>query len=96
MPGIAGPSRKACEFSTFFSCEHGTTPADLLAAGIYHTIALPLKGAAWRAMSLAMLNDAFAQGVDATQEAFELTQDATQLSQVSDALQTPSRCWVVQ
>jgi hypothetical protein len=87
MPGIGGATRGACEFSTFFSCEHGTTPSDLIKSGIYHTIALPLKGGSWREMSLAMLNDAFAAGLEKTQDAFALKGDRTQQSQVSNALQ---------
>ena len=48
-------ARHGCEFGSFFSCEDGATPQRLLQAGIYHTIASPLKGGAWRDVSMAML-----------------------------------------
>jgi len=59
MPGLGGQERrKACEFGTFFSCEHGETPQDLLKSGIYQEIAIPLRGGDWRDVSMIMLAQA--------------------------------------
>jgi hypothetical protein len=52
MPGGADQEhRHGCEFGLFFS----DTPRPLLIAGIYHQIAIALKGGEWRSTSLAML-----------------------------------------
>ena len=51
--GGAGDGRYGCEFGTFFGPDQ--TPRALLNAGIYHTVAVPLKGGAFREMSLALL-----------------------------------------
>ena len=40
-------------FSSFFASD--TTPAALIKAGIYSTIAVPLKGGAWREASMATM-----------------------------------------
>ena len=46
--------RHSVEFDTFF----GTTPRELLRAGLYDHLAVPLKGGAWRKASFALLNEA--------------------------------------
>ena len=48
------------EFDRFFADAHGATPARLLKAKIYRTIATPLKGGAWREVSLVLLLRALA------------------------------------
>lgn len=61
MPGHQEEVRHGCEFATLFVSERGTTPADLVLRqpiGIYHQIALPLKGGEWRAPCMAMLMQA--------------------------------------
>jgi len=56
IPGVGGQAeRGACEFSTFFSCPDGATPAQLLKLGVYLESAVPLKGGAWRSTSMALL-----------------------------------------
>ena len=52
MPGLT-PGREAVDFDHFFA--EGQTPRTLVAAGIYATIAVPLKGGAWRETSMALL-----------------------------------------
>ena len=47
--------RHGVDFGAFFSCADGATPADLLSAGIYSSIASPLKGGDLRDVSLAMV-----------------------------------------
>ena len=62
MPGVGGQeARHAVAFSTFFACEHGATPVELLRKGIYSTIAVPLKGNASRRASYVLLSDALAE-----------------------------------
>ena len=51
MAGFGQDTRDPCEFDTLFS----STPEDLQRAGIYSTIASPLKGGECRATSLAMV-----------------------------------------
>jgi len=53
MLGLGQEARHAVEFSTFFA--DGQTPRTLVAAGIYSSIAVPLKGGPWRATSMALL-----------------------------------------
>ena len=57
MPGLEGdPARDVrheCEFDLFF--EHEQTPPELLAAGIYNELAVPLKGGPYREASLVLL-----------------------------------------
>ena len=61
MPGLGGQERRnAIDFGAFFSWADGTTPQDLLASGIYSTIANALKGGPWRRAGLVMLGKAFA------------------------------------
>jgi len=56
MPGIGGQeARFGTEFGTFFCCPDGPTPPELLGRGIYSTIAVPLKGGAWREASMALM-----------------------------------------
>jgi hypothetical protein len=56
MPGLEQPSeRHPVEFATFFACESGATPAHLLKAGIYGSIAVPFKGGQWRKASFVLL-----------------------------------------
>ena len=56
MPGGGGQDeRHGVEFGTFFSCDDGATPTELLKAGIYNMIAVPLKGGKWREASMVML-----------------------------------------
>ena len=44
-------ARHSIEFGTFF----GTTPDELIRKGIYHDVAVPLKGGEWRRTSLVMV-----------------------------------------
>ncbi len=65
MPGAGTTgqvARNGCDFSTFFACEAGTTPPELLKRGIYSTIAVPLKGSEWRVTSLLLLYNMLATG----------------------------------
>lgn len=61
MPGAVGADadRHSVDFASFFACDLGATPPDLLNRGCYHTIAIALKGGAWRRAGLVMV----AQGV---------------------------------
>ena len=53
-------ARHATDFGNFFSCTEGTTPQELLRAGIYSKIAIALKGGPWRKPGLVMIARAFA------------------------------------
>ena len=54
MPGLSeDDGRHGCEFALFF--KPGQTPQALLDAGIYHTVAVPLKHGDYRSMSVALL-----------------------------------------
>ena len=66
MPGADdATARHAVRFDTFFAGEaSGGTPEALVGAGIYHRIATPLKGGAWREVSMILLAQAIAKGVD--------------------------------
>eukprot|EP00966_Prymnesium_polylepis_P188228 4362231-Prymnesium_polylepis.2 len=65
MIGVGGQeTRFGCEFASFFSCDDGATPMELLNRGIYAKIAVALKGGEWRKTSMVMLAKAFA-GSDA-------------------------------
>ena len=56
MPGVdEKKSRHAVDFGAFFSCADGTTPQELLHAGIYSQIAIALKGSHWRRASLVVI-----------------------------------------
>ena len=63
MPGVNSNERHAVDFGAFFACKDGATPEALLSAGLYHEIAVGLKGGAWRRASLFQLGKIFAQGV---------------------------------
>jgi hypothetical protein len=45
--------RHGCKFDCFF--DRNTTPRELLGAGIYNDIAVPLRGGPWRNVSIALL-----------------------------------------
>ena len=55
MIGQGQEQRHGCEFGTFFSCDHGATPLELLHRGIYAKIAVALKGGMWRRTSMVLL-----------------------------------------
>jgi len=55
MSGTNQEERHGCEFGSFFACEAGATPSDLLRRGIYSMIAVALKGAQWRETSMVLL-----------------------------------------
>lgn len=56
MPGLGGQEgRHGVEFATFFACDDGATPTDLLQKGIYGKIAIALRGSAWRQASMMLL-----------------------------------------
>ena len=60
MPSVDpedGAARHACEFGDFFR----STPDVLLKAGLYNTLAVPLKGGEWRGVSLKLLAMEFAK-----------------------------------
>ena len=62
MPGVGGQeARHGCEFDLFFSNVDGATPQVLLQMDMYSQIATPLKGGAWRDVSMVMV----AQGLTA-------------------------------
>jgi len=62
MPGLGGQeARHAVDFAAFFSCANGTTPQELLHAGIYSQIAIPLKGGPWRSASLVIIAHSLAK-----------------------------------
>lgn len=59
MEGIAQEARHSCPFESFFV----HTPPELLQRGVYNDIALPLKGAAWRQVSMVMMGKAVRSAV---------------------------------
>ena len=65
--GSGQEERHGCEFGEFFLSPPDGTPPELLRCGIYSTIAVPMKGSAWREASMAML----AQALDAAAPAGE-------------------------
>jgi hypothetical protein len=62
MVGVGQEARGGVDFSTFFHCPQGATPPELISRNIYHEIALPFKGDAWRATSMVLLHSALAKG----------------------------------
>jgi len=68
MPGLGQSGRHAVEFKTLFAADQ--TPDELKRAGIYSTIAVPLKGGAWRETSMALLAKELATMAKATDYAF--------------------------
>jgi len=72
MPGAGGQeARFGCEFSSFFACADGTTPAELLTRGIYSSIAVPLKGGPWREASMKLLGMALGMSKEEAEDAKE-------------------------
>ena len=62
MPGVGGQAeRYGCPFDIFFEHEDGATPPQLLKAKIYSAIATPLKGGAWRSVSMVLVAQALAE-----------------------------------
>ena len=61
MPGADQAARSGVEFAAFFDCEQGTTPPQLIRAGIYSQIAVALKGGAHRTVSMALLAKALVE-----------------------------------
>ena len=59
-PGFGQEGRCAIEFARFF--DEDQTPSELVAAGVYSTLAVSLKGREWRATSLALLARAIEGG----------------------------------
>jgi len=58
MPGLGQVGRSAAPFDSFFACDLGATPMDLLRRGIYNRIAVALKGGQLRSVGLALLHQA--------------------------------------
>ena len=58
MPGLGQEARQPVEFARFFEYDHDTTPPQLLRAGIYGQVAVPLKGGSLRPVSMALLANA--------------------------------------
>jgi len=72
MPGTGGQeARFGCEFGSLFSCANGATPSELLKRGIYSSIAVPLKGGAWREASMVLLGMALGMSKEAIEDAKE-------------------------
>jgi len=70
MPGAGGQeARFGCEFGSFFSCPDGATPGELIQRGIYSSIAVPLKGGAWREASMMLLGAALGMSKEEAKEA---------------------------
>ena len=63
MVSMGQEGRHPCEFESFFRCDRGSTPANLLQAGIYNEIAVALRGGEWREVSMVLLTNAIIQGV---------------------------------
>ena len=63
MPGFGRQvERLGVDFGSFFASPDGATPLDLIKAGIYGQIAIPLKGGAWRDTSMVMLMQTLSAG----------------------------------
>jgi len=72
MPGVGGQeARFACEFGQFFSDPNGATPHALLEQGIYSEIAVPMKGGAWREVSMALMHMALCMSKEDAETAQE-------------------------
>jgi hypothetical protein len=65
MPGCGQEARGAVEFASFFECDAGTTPVQLIRAGIYHQVAVPLKGGELRKVSMMLLAKAMSEETNA-------------------------------
>jgi hypothetical protein len=57
MPGAVDvvAERHSVQFDSFFACDQGATPDELQQRNIYSSIAIPLKGGAWRRVGLVMM-----------------------------------------
>jgi len=83
MSGIGQDGRFPCDFANFFGgCDRGSTPQELLLAGIYSDIAVGLKGWRWRQASMVMLAKAIASGRGASTAAKRDTTSTTILLQL--------------
>jgi hypothetical protein len=71
MVGVGQDERHPCDFDSFFACDRGTTPQQLLQRGIYSSIAVPLKGLEWRQVSMVMLEHAVGAQGDFSEEKVE-------------------------
>ena len=60
--------RNGCAFDIFFSNPKGATPVELMQKSIYSQIATPLKGGAWRKVSMVMIAQALAKECERSQE----------------------------
>ena len=67
MLGTDAEARGGVDFGAFFDCEQGTTPPQLVRAGIYSQIAVALKGGAHRQVSMALLAKALIDAPDDVQ-----------------------------
>jgi len=91
MPGVvANEARHAVDFGAFFSSEDGTTPQELLRAGIYNQIAIALKGGPWRRASLVVIARALAQP---SQAAKSVDEAVAKLSLFREASSMGRRAW---
>lgn len=67
MMGEGQEAKFGCEFASLFSSADGATPTDLLQRGIYSQIAVPLKGGAWREVSMVLLGKALGMRTEGMQ-----------------------------
>lgn len=70
MLGTDAEARGGVDFGSFFDCEQGTTPPQLVRAGIYSQIAVALKGGAHRQVSMSLLTKAL---IDAPEDVRPVT-----------------------
>ena len=70
MLGADAEARGGVDFATFFDCEQGTTPPQLVRAGVYSQIAVALKGGQHRKVSMALFAKAL---VEAPEEVRPIT-----------------------
>ena len=92
MPGVGGQElRHACEFGTFFSHKDGATPRELLQRDIYSTIAVPLKGGAWRRVSMVLLGEALAEAPISRKPTGEGRRSSVRTSRTSKIVASLSR-----
>ena len=71
MPGLDQHEELSCEFSHFFESNKGSTPLQLLRAGIYKQVAVPLKGGALRHVSMVLLARALSEEPSIPQVGYE-------------------------
>ncbi len=92
MPGVGGQAaRHGCDFGSFFACDAGTTPSELLQRGIYNEIALPLKGGEWRNASLVLLYNTLATSETVDPSQMSIAQDIADASKGLAALSQSTR-----